>query len=139
MRIRFDESTLKVMRLFEGVTHARLRDCIIPEQPQRILFVVEPGELGKAIGKNAINIRNLERGLNRKIKIVEFNPEVTQFVRNLILPLSVDNVSLEEGKVLLHSQDTQVKSLLIGRNAQNLRANEEIARRYFDVKEIRVV
>jgi transcription termination/antitermination protein NusA len=137
MRIILDASTIKIMNLFESITHARVKDCI--PSATRIIFVVEQGEMGKAIGKNGVTIRRIESALNRKIKIVEFNPDVKEFVRNLIAPLRVDNVVFENGKVLLESNDTATKSMIIGRNAQNLRANEEIAKRYFDMNEIRVV
>jgi hypothetical protein len=54
-------------------------------------------------------------------------------------PLIVTDVTEEDGIVTIHHDDLQTKGLLIGKNAKNLRNLEKNVRRYFDVKEIKVV
>jgi transcription termination/antitermination protein NusA len=136
MKVKFDASTIKLMNLFESITSARLKDCIPGE---RMIFIVEQGEMGKAIGKAGSTIRRVEQTLNRKIKIVEFNPDVKEFVRNLISPHNVEQITFENGTVTLQGGDVATKSMIIGRNAHNLRAHEAIVKRYFDIHEIRVI
>ena len=103
------------------------------------MFVVNPGELSRAVGRGGYNVRNLEKALNRKIKIVEFNPGVSGFIRGLIFPLRADEISEEGGIVIMQSPDTKTRGLLIGRGAQNLRRFETIAQRYFKIKQIKVI
>jgi len=101
---------------------------------------VLPGEMGKALGKRAENMKTLERKLQKKIRVVEFNPDKLEFIKNMIMPLKVSGISEDEmGVVTIAGPDPKTKGLLIGRNAQNLRNLEANVRRYFEVKEIRVV
>ncbi len=137
MRIKLDVSAITTINLFERVTGAKVRDCITGET--RVVFVVEEGEIGRAIGRNGVNIKKIEQALNRKIKIVEFNPDVARFVGNLVLPLRASKITVDGDTVVLHSDDVTTKGLLIGRNAQNLRHNETIVKRYFDIREIKVM
>lgn len=127
---------MKFISLFESITAARLKDVIGGE---RLLFVVEEGEIGKAIGKNGMNVRRLENMLNKRIKIVEFNSDLLQFVRNLIYPLKAIDVKEENKLVTITGPDVKTKGLLIGRSSQNLRAYEDVVKRYFDIEEIKVI
>lgn len=129
---------MKIMSLFENITKSRLKDCII--EPNQIIFVVTEGMISKAIGRKGINVKTLEKKLNRKIKIVEFNSQIKVFIQNYILPLRIEEAIEEDNIITLKSSNSATRSMLIGRNAQNLRHTEEIIRRYFpDLKEIKVV
>ncbi|MBD3313447.1 NusA-like transcription termination signal-binding factor [Candidatus Woesearchaeota archaeon] len=140
MKIKYDISLMKFMSLFENLTHASLKDCFIDEKTNTLVFVVQPGQIGKALGKKAANVKKLENKLQRKIRIIEYHPDKLEFIRNMIMPLRAEDISAdEEGIVTITGSDTKTKGLIIGRNAQNLRNLEANVRRYFDVKEIKVV
>lgn len=94
--------------------------------------------MGLALGRKGANIRRIESSLNRKIKIVEFNPELKDFIRSIIFPLRVDDITDDGGIVTLITHDTKTRGLLIGRAAQNLRNYESLVKRYFDVRELKV-
>ena len=137
-KIVYNAEIMKIMSLFENITSSTIKDCII--DPEQAIFIVKEGMISKAIGKKGSNVRTLEKKLNRKIKIVEFNSEIKTFIKNFILPLRVDEIEEEDNIVSLVSSVTATKSMLIGRNARNLRRIEEIARRYFpSLKEIKVI
>jgi N utilization substance protein A len=125
------------MILFERITGVKLKDCI--ESEDKIVFVVELNQLTRAIGPGGSKVKELAKKLNKKIKIVEYNPVLVVFVRNLISPLKVGNVEEKEGVVVISDSDRKVKGLIIGKNAKNLREYEDIVKRFFDIKEIRVV
>lgn len=137
-RIKYDASLMKTMSLFETVTMTKLKDCFV-DNNSLLIFVVDPTMISKAIGRNGQNVKRLERMLNRKIKIVEFNPSLTQFVRNLVYPLNVKDVEEEEGVVKITGPDTRTKGLLIGKNSQNIKNYTQIVKRYFDIKDMKVV
>lgn len=135
--IKYDSELMKIMSFFEGATGAKLKDCIV--SGKQLIFVVQPGQIGRAVGKNASSAKKLQYTLNRKIKIVEFNPQLTRFVANLILPIRAEDVTEEDGLVKIKLADSSAKGILIGRNAQNLRNYENIVKRYFETREIKVV
>lgn len=134
---------MQLISLFENVTHSRVKDAFDDAVQGKLIFVVQPGELMKAVGKQASNIKRLEQKFGKKVKVFEFNPELERFIRNAIYPLKVQSVEKDlddENIIILKSDDVKVKGLLIGRNASNLRNLEEIVKRYFpDLVEIKVI
>ena len=138
MKAKYDLELLKTMSLFEKFTHAKLKDCFVNKD--KLVFIVQHGEMGKALGKQKTNIMKLEQALNRKIKIVEFNPDVLEFIRKLMFPLRILEIHEENGIITIKGPDAKTKGLMIGARAQNLRNYEEITKKYFDnVKEIKVI
>ncbi len=137
-RIKYDLALMRYMSLFERVTKTHPKDCFVSKKGVAV-FIVEPGFLGKAIGKRAENVRKLGAMLRKKVKIVEFSPKPEEFVRNLVAPLEVKEVSMEDGEITIAGKDTKTKGLLMGRNLQNLRETEEIVQRFFPITQIKVV
>jgi N utilization substance protein A len=136
-KITFDTEILKLMKLFDDMTHSKLKDCFFDRE--KLVFLVEQGELAKALGKNKQNVGKMEKLLNRKIKIVEFSPDRLTFIKNYITPLKIEGISEEGDVVTIVGTDTKTKGLLIGIKAQNLRNLEKIVGKYFTVQEIKVV
>ena len=136
MRVKYDSELIKLMALFESMSGAKLKDCIASD---KILFIVEENDMGRAIGKNGANIKKFENKIKKKVKLAEFSSDVAQFVRNLAYPAEIAGVKNENGTVTIQGKDTNSRAMLIGRERQNLNHMTEIVRRYFDVKEIRVV
>jgi N utilization substance protein A len=136
-KIKFDINTMQIMSLFEKMTRAKLKDCIISEGA--IVFIVEENEAAKAIGKKGINVKNLERSLKKKIKIAEFSDDLVRFVQNLAYPAKIESAEEKDGILTLTPADSQSRGLLIGRGASILRNYESIVKRYFDIEEIKVV
>ena len=135
-KIVYDTGTMQVMAHFEQMTGAKLKDCILREQ--QAVFVIEPGYLGKAIGPRGANVRRLEDALKKKVKMVEFAPELVSFIKNLVYPIDVKEVREQDGVVTLVPPDLKARGLLIGRNAQTLRAYEAVVQRFFAIKELKV-
>jgi N utilization substance protein A len=136
-KIVYDTGTMQVIVHFEQMTRARVKDCIITEN--QVIFIVEPGDVGKAIGPRGANIRRIEAALKKKVKIAEYSDELVSFIKNLVYPIDVREVKeLDDGVVVLVPPDLKARGLLIGRNAQTLRAYESVVQRYFPVKELKV-
>jgi N utilization substance protein A len=137
-KISYNAELLKIMSLFERITKTNLKDCFI-DQNSLLTFVVKQNQIGKAIGKNAVNVKKIQNLLNRKIKIVEFNSDLIKFVRNLIAPLKILEVKNENHSIFIKGSDVRTKGLLIGKNSKNLRNLENIVKKYFKIKEIKVI
>lgn len=136
-RIRYNASILNWMQTFEKITSVGVKDCIVEQDT--LYFVVGEGMIGQAIGYNSENLRRLKEILKRKIKIVEFNPDVVRFLRSLIYPLKVRDITLEQGVIRISGGDRTTKALLIGKNSQNLKTYTKIVQRFFKINRIEVV
>ena len=137
MKITLDTQTMQMIALFEQMTGAEVKDCITDEN--QVLFIVNEGEIAKAIGKGGRNPRSLEHAVKKRVNIVEFHADLVQFVQNLISPLELKTAKLEGQTLFLDAKDLKTRGLLIGRGASNLRFFEAIVKRYFPIEEIRVV
>ncbi len=123
--------------LMERITKAKVKDCFTDEEGS-IFFVVAPGEIGKAIGKGASNIKRLQQELQRKIRIIEYNDNVVEFVKNIIYPLHVQSITEEQGVIIIKETNKKAKSLLIGRQGRNLKLIDRAVKRFFQ-NEIKVI
>ncbi len=135
-RVIFDINTMKIISLFQAITRASVKDCIVNDE---IIFIVGEGEIGKAVGKGGENVKRISYSLKRKIKIVEFSNELRTFIKNLIQPLKVENIEEQDGVVQLTPPDTKTRGYLIGRGGMSLRHLEDLVKRHFPIKEIRVI
>ena len=138
MKITFDANSMKLMSMFESITLARVKDCF--ENKGQLVFVVEEGDIGKALGKKASNVKRIEDMLKKRIRIIEFSSEITKFVRNVIMPNKAEDITYTDGTITITPTDPKSRGFLIGRAAEILRNNEEIVKRYYsELKEIKVV
>ena len=137
-KIRYDAALLKLMSFFETATRAKLKDCFV-DQNDMLVFVVEPAQYGLAVGKGGVNVRRVEESLKRKVKIVEFSDDIPSFVASLIQPSKAKDISVAEGIVTIIPDSPHSRGYIIGRAGQNLRNMESAIRRYFQIKEVKVV
>jgi N utilization substance protein A len=107
-----------------------VKDCFYNKN-QQLVFIVKEGEGKKAVGKNGMNIRKLDRLLNKKLKIIEFNEKAEEFAKNVIYPLKSPEVRLENETLIIKTDSTQLKALLLGREKANLKELQEIVGKYF--------
>jgi N utilization substance protein A len=136
-KIVYDTGAMQVIAHFEQMTRARVKDCVMTET--QAIFIVEPGDIGRAIGPRGANIKRLEAALKKKVKIAEYSDELVSFIKNLVYPIDVKEIKeQEDGVVILVPPDLKARGLLIGRNAQTLRAYESVLQRFFPVKELKV-
>ena len=136
-KIKFDMATMSTITLFENVTHARCKDCIIG--PDSVLFIVQENQIAKAIGRKGQHIKHLEAKLKKKVKVVEFSPDVVRFIKNLCTPAAIAEAEEADGIITLRAADSRSRGMLIGREANILRANEAIVKRHFPITEIKVL
>ncbi|MGM5487769.1 MAG: NusA-like transcription termination signal-binding factor [Nanobdellota archaeon] len=135
MGIKFDSELIRSISFIQSVTRTPVKDCI--EEDDTLVVIVHEEDLSKAIGKAGQNVKKLEQSLKRKIKIVGFNPNALQFIKNLVYPLKTDATE-EDGTITLVPADSRNRGYLIGRNGKKLRWIESVVKRYFPIKTIKV-
>ena len=56
--IKLTMDQMRKISLFQNITKVTPRDCIDDEKQDRLIFVVNEGKMGLAIGKNGSNIKS---------------------------------------------------------------------------------
>ena len=137
--VRFTEDTLRYASLFQDVTRTTVMDCL--NTPDRIIFVVRPGEIGRAIGKRGENVAKLRRLLNRDILVVEFSAVPKEFIANIFRSYQVKKVQIEQRGTVTHATVTveaTLKGKAIGRGGRNLRVARDLISRHFPIESVSV-
>ncbi|MEK6937307.1 MAG: NusA-like transcription termination signal-binding factor [Nanoarchaeota archaeon] len=129
--MKLDITIIGYITTFENVTKTDVKECFYNKNKQ-LVFIVKEGQGRKAVGKKGLHIRKLERLIKKKIKIIEFNSKVEEFVKNIIFPLKSPEVKLEEDVLKVKTDSMQLKALLLGREKANLKELQEIVGRYFN-------
>jgi len=120
-------------------TGVMARDCVL--LPGKVIFIVEPGDKGKAIGKKGIKIQALKNRLNKDVDIIEWSPNLSDFVANIFYQAKIREVGEREKdgkKVVLVSVEPRDKGLAIGRGGERINIARALIDRYYRA-EIRVV
>ena len=85
--IKLDKDCLKHIDLFQKITKAQVKDCIINHE--KVLFVVNPGQAGVAIGKNGVNIKRIQGLIKKNVEVIEFNNDLLSCLNNLFRPTRI--------------------------------------------------
>jgi N utilization substance protein A len=137
--ITISENAMHMIAQFENLTGAGVRDCVVDDKFGRVLFVINPGEMGLAIGKKGASIKKASDALGKKVEVVEYNPDKIQFIRNCFLPVHVLAITFEENEddeiayVEVHDDD---RGLAIGKEGKNIIKVKKLAFRQFDVSNV---
>ena len=127
---------LKIMNLVEQLSGVTPKDVIFEEM--RVTFLIPADSIARCIGKGGVVVKKLENLLKKKIRFIEYSTDLKQFIRNVVYPLELQDIVQDDAKITLHAANHQMRGLLIGRSAMNLRSTEMIVKRHFPISEIKV-
>lgn len=139
MTIKLDKETLRYIAALENESrgNVNVKDCIVKDDT--IIYVVEEGQLGAAIGKNGSNVKKLRENLGKQIQIREFSDEPVEFVKNLVKSLGVKDVSMDsENEKITISASNQSKGAIFGKNGRNLEAIKDLVKRHHGIEDVQV-
>ncbi len=140
--IKLTPEQLRYIALFQDITGATVKDCIVDDDNNRLIFVVKKGDLGLAIGRRGSNLRKLRKILGKDIEIVEDGDSIEELAANSVAPARVKGVKLVEmpGKKIVYiSVDQRDKGIAIGKNGKNVARAKLILQRYYDVSGVVIV
>ncbi|VVB61291.1 KH domain protein [uncultured archaeon] len=138
--ITLSNETVQYINLASTQTGASIRDCVVEED--RVVFVVEKGQLGVAIGSKAKNLEKLRSLFKKNVKFVEFDEDKTRFVSNLCKPYEVTKVTIEgndEISMVRIEVNPRDKSKLIGKGGRNINMIRKMVQRHYHIKDVQIV
>jgi N utilization substance protein A len=131
------------MSLFQSITTATARDCIVDDRMDRVIFVVNKGQMGLAIGKGGATIKQLQNVVGRKVELVEFSDDPTDFIRNMLNADMVNDVRMSDRmdgtRQAVVVVDAKKKGAVVGREGRNAEKARLLAKRYFQITSLLIV
>ena len=138
--IKLTTDQMRLISLFQNVTKVTAHDCIDNEKQDRIIFVVNTGKMGLAIGKGGSNIKSLHNILKRNVELVEYFDDPAKFLKNMLNPKLVNDVRLDKKQDgSLHAVvivDPVKKGIVVGREGRHAEKARLFAKRYFDISNV---
>ena len=124
MKLTMNEILL--MNALEKVTGVTPKDCLI--EGRLVSYFVNEKDVGRAIGKQAVNVKSLEQKLNKRIEIVAYSEKPEEvFAKALEVNFSGAKIS---GKKLIVNLDGANKSKAYKNNSRIKRVRELIERNF---------
>jgi len=135
--IKLTETEMQYISLFEAVTQVEVRDCVVDEENNRLIFLVKQGMAGKAIGNNGTNVKVLRKLLGKDIDIVEESSTLEGLVQAALFPARVKSIEIKEydnnTKVAVVEVPAEQKGIAIGKGGRTIKRAKLLAKRYFGV------
>ncbi len=138
--IKITPEEFSYMALLHELTNVTVRDCIVDEEYERVIFLVNPDEVGKAVGPRGAHVQRLRKTIGKNIEIVGYSDNLEEQVKLALAPVRVKEVRLvrhPSGKKIVYvSVDPKDKAMAIGKNGRNVARAKIILKRYFDVDSV---
>jgi len=142
-KIKLTSEELGLMSMFQNISGATARDCVIDPKVERVIFVVNRGEMGLAIGRSGETIKKVQKAIGKQIELVEWSDDAKQFVMNSLNPQYVTEIKVSEksdgSKIVTVVVDEKKKGAVLGKGGRNAEKARLLAKRYFSIETIHIV
>jgi N utilization substance protein A len=139
MEVKLTTEGIRYIALFERLTGAIARDCVVDEENDRIIFVIKKGDMGLAIGKNGSNINRVKKSIGKHIEIVEYSDVLAEFVVNSLQPVAVKKVQIvakDDKKMAYVEVMSKDKGLAIGKSGRNIQKAKLLVQRHYGLEDV---
>jgi N utilization substance protein A len=140
LEIKLSTDQMRLMSLFQSITKATARDCIEDEKQNRIIFIVNEGKMGAAIGKGGSHIKQLQNKIDRNVELVEYSNDPTQLLKNILNEKYIKEIKMSErldgSQQAIVIVDNSKKGAVVGREGRNAEKARILARRYFNITSV---
>ena len=109
----------------------------------RVIFIVNKGQMGLAIGKGGATIRQLQNVVARKVELVEFSDDPSEFLSNVLNSDMINEIKinnrLDGTKQAVVVVDSNKKGVVVGKEGRNAEKARLLAKRYFQISTVMIV
>ena len=133
--IRLSDEARQLVALFEEETDAVVRDCLVDDEYDRVIFLVKAGQMGQAIGRDGEHVNRVEEKIGSEVKLVEDAERPEDFVANALAPAAVTNVTVSEidDRLAYVEVPRPDRGAAIGTDGRNIEAARTLAKRHHDI------
>lgn len=143
-KITWSTQELELMSLFQRVSGAWAKDCVIDPKMNRVIFMVDPGEIGLAIGRKGSCVKTVENIIKKPVEIVARSDDPLQLIRNSLDERYISEVRLSErldgSKIaVVVLSNPKYQGAVVGLGGKNAERARLLVRRYFDIADVRII
>ncbi|MCE7749512.1 MAG: NusA-like transcription termination signal-binding factor [Candidatus Heimdallarchaeaceae archaeon] len=139
--VKLSQTEMQYITILQGIVNVTIKDCIVDEEDNKVVFVVSGGQAGLAIGKRGMNINKLKEMIAKDVEIIEHSSDPAKFIRNCFLPIIIREVTFldrRNGKAATVEVDNKDKGRAIGRSGKNINKVKNLVLRQFDIVDVMI-
>ena len=142
-KIKLTSDELRLISLFQSITGANARDCVVDDKMDRVIFIVNKGQMGLAIGKGGATIRQLQNVVGKKVELVEYSDDASEFIRNILNTDMINEIRINDRidgtRQAIVIVDPKKKGVVVGREGRNAEKARLLAKRYFQISNVLII
>jgi transcription termination/antitermination protein NusA len=142
-KIKLTSDELRLISLFQSITGAIARDCVVDDKMDRVIFIVNKGQMGLAIGKGGATIRQLQNIVGKKVELVEYSDDASEFIRNILNTDMINEIRINDRidgtRQAIVIVDPKKKGVVVGREGRNAEKARLLAKRYFQISNVLII
>lgn len=139
-KIKITANEMRYMALFESISGAMAKDCIIDDSQKKLIFITKEKQAGFAVGRNGVKIKMLRKATGRNIEIIEYAEDAQEFIKNAFIPARIKEIriveKLDKTKMAIVKVDERDKGLAIGKGGERVERIRQLLRKYFDINNL---
>jgi len=139
--VKLSQTEMQYITILQGIVNVTIKDCIVDDEDNKVVFVVSEGQAGLAIGKRGMNINKLKEMIAKDVEIIEHSSDSAKFIRNCFLPIIIREVTFldrRNGKAATVEVDNKDKGRAIGRSGKNINKVKNLVLRQFDIVDVMI-
>ena len=140
MTVKFTTNEIRYIALFESMTGAMVKDCIVDDESAKITFLVKKGDMGLAIGKRGSTVGKVQKTVDKGVEVIEHSEDPVEFITNLMAPAKIRSIRIlqkENGeKIATIETDPRNKRTAIGKGGKNIERARFLAKRQHNINNI---
>lgn len=125
---------MRYLNLLDKVARVKTTTCFTHNNT--VFFAVRDGDISKAIGFGAINIKKIQESLGKKVKIIR-EPDGIQdskrFIEDIVAPVRFKSIEIKDNCAIITAGNMQAKASLIGRNRRRFDELKKILHETFNL------
>ncbi|MCY3853840.1 MAG: NusA-like transcription termination signal-binding factor [Thaumarchaeota archaeon] len=138
--IKLTTDQMRLLSLFQNITGVTARDCVDDIKQNRVIFIVNSGKMGLAIGKGGSHIKSLQNIIKKNIELVEYSNDPILFIKNILNSKLVSEIKLNKkpdgSTQAIVLVDPKKKGIVVGREGRNADKARILAKRYFEITNV---
>ena len=142
-KIKLTSDELRLISLFQSITGATARDCVVDDKMERVIFIVNKGQMGLAIGKGGATIRQLQNVVGKKVEVVEYSDDASEYIRHILNTDMINEIRVNDRidgtRQAIVIVDPKKKGVVVGREGRNAEKARLLAKRYFQISNVLII
>ncbi len=137
MSSTLDRDAFELMNAFEHKTHAKAIDVVV--DGDNVVFIVQEGEIGKAIGKGGSTLLRLREAFKpRNVEVIEDAQDFRSMVEKTLRGAVIRKITNENSQVLI-SVDPTTRGVAIGKGGSNIKKLKIAMKRKFGIEDTKIL